>query len=421
MSQITEAACLLQSGRAYPRRIGLRGPSGELIFVGLRPEGFSIYWDDAPICHFDLEGRWQRAFRDGVHYLKGLDGVTRSVERPRVDGKLALRRQNLTYTESSDLDAAIRDEAIELSAGIDSGRLVPIDPPAPAEPIGAADLVELLGRVADWDAAAWFAHRERYAATYGPLPFLPPDLPNPVVLQKTLGHVPGHAFGVAAPWPRYVRSPAEFADHARTVRDLVGRRSAQGKAIFLAGTDLFHLPPDAVCDALATARDAFAHIPGLEIHAFLEQVVPPLLDPEVWKSYAQSGLTRVTLGLASGNPLANQLEGTPPPGPEAGELVAILKASPLTFGVAHLVGAGGKPAARGHVDDTAALVRSWGLGRETLVSLVDRRWLAGSAGEDALTDAEADEQAAGLRRGISGDGPSNGPRVIPYNPDKRWA
>src|SRR5262249_18476336 len=71
----TEAACLLQQGALYRKRIGLEraGDGGGPIFAGLKHGAFSLYFGDAPIYHFDLEGRWQRIFADGIHYLKGLD------------------------------------------------------------------------------------------------------------------------------------------------------------------------------------------------------------------------------------------------------------------------------------------------------------------------------------------------------------
>ena len=64
----TEAACLLEQGALYRRRIGLEpvARAGEPIFAGFKPGAFSLYFGDAPIYHFDLEGRWQRAFVDGL-------------------------------------------------------------------------------------------------------------------------------------------------------------------------------------------------------------------------------------------------------------------------------------------------------------------------------------------------------------------
>lgn len=411
MAQTSEAACLLQAGSAYPHRLGFRDESGEETFVGLRPEGFSVYVADAPIFHFDLDGRWQRAYLDDTHYLKGLDAMVRSVERPRVDGSLTIRRRTLSYAEASDVDDAVRASALDLIAGITSGHLTPLDPPEAARPIPIPDLLELLERVADWDAAAWFAHREKYAATYGPLPFLPPDLPNPVVLQKTLGHAGGRAFGGAEPAPHYVRSPEEFAEHAKAVRALNGRRIHPGKNIFLAGADVLRLPTEEILDALGTILATFPEGP---VHAFLDDFAPGLPDREGWGRIAAGGLRKVTLGVESG------LGGS-----DLAGLIASLKGSGIGVGLVVLVGTGGRSGAREHVEATVGLLGSFGLGRDDLITLVDRRSLEAASAEspdpDRLTDDETAEQVAEFRRRLSGGRGSNGPRVIPYNPDKRWA
>ena len=60
MAEQTEAACLLQTGAMYGRRVLLRPGSGDPIFAGFRPGVFSLYFGDDPIYHFDREGRWQR-------------------------------------------------------------------------------------------------------------------------------------------------------------------------------------------------------------------------------------------------------------------------------------------------------------------------------------------------------------------------
>ena len=60
---LSEAACLIEQGATYRRRLGLQpvDSSGEPIFAGFKPGAFAIYFGDAPYYHFDLEGRWQLA------------------------------------------------------------------------------------------------------------------------------------------------------------------------------------------------------------------------------------------------------------------------------------------------------------------------------------------------------------------------
>src|SRR5438874_505924 len=99
MEHETEAACLLRTGARYTRRIGLRA-GGDLIFAGIKRGAFSLYHDDEPIYHFDLEGRWQRAYIAGVHYRKALDGSIDAIDRSREETGLVLHRRALSFAEA---------------------------------------------------------------------------------------------------------------------------------------------------------------------------------------------------------------------------------------------------------------------------------------------------------------------------------
>ena len=81
----TEAACLLQSGALYHERVGLAPERGDFVFAGFKRGVFSVYFGDAPIFHFDLEGRWQHAYLRDRHCLKRLDG---SIQTPAGGGFL---------------------------------------------------------------------------------------------------------------------------------------------------------------------------------------------------------------------------------------------------------------------------------------------------------------------------------------------
>ena len=67
--------------------------AGDPIFAGFKRAAFSLYYGDAPIFHFDLEGRWQRAFVEGIHYLKAPDTTVQAIDRVRVEKNLVLRRR----------------------------------------------------------------------------------------------------------------------------------------------------------------------------------------------------------------------------------------------------------------------------------------------------------------------------------------
>ena len=159
-----------------------------LLFAGFKKGAFSLYFGDAPIYHFDLEGRWQRAYVDVTHYLKSLDTSVHAIDRVREGANLVLRRRTLGADDIHDLDLQVRGIALGLIAELDGGRLLRQEPPMDkAQPLDNAALRDFLERIARWDAAAWDAHRRQYQATYGPLSFLPPDCQNAVVFQATYG------------------------------------------------------------------------------------------------------------------------------------------------------------------------------------------------------------------------------------------
>src|SRR4051812_21666250 len=242
MAQTTEAACLLQTGALYTRRIGLKDASGRLIFAGVKRGAFSLYFDDAPIYHFDLAGRWQRAFLDGIHYRKALDNSVVAIDRVREGANLVLKRRSLSFAETSDLDASIRDVAIDLIDRLSSDRLERVCPPDAILPMTDAELRSSLDRISGWDASSWFAHKERYLAAYGPLGFLPPDAHQAIVLQATLGDDRPLGFGGRAPIEHAVRTPEEFSHHARAVSALLGPRVLQNNGVFLGEGDVLRRP-----------------------------------------------------------------------------------------------------------------------------------------------------------------------------------
>ncbi len=441
MAQQTEAACLLETGAMYGKRLLLRPASGDPIFAGFRPGVFSLYFGDAPIYHFDREGRWQRAFIAGTHYLKGLDAVVQSIDRVREGENLVLKRRTLGYAEASDLDSQIRAAVVDLLDALGAGRLQPQSPPGPTPPLPIDELRDALEQVAGWDANAWFAHRERYVATYGPLPILPPDAQAALVLQATLGHAGGVAFGRGAAAEHAVRSPQEFAAHARNVHRLLGRRLLQCRTVFLAGSDVLRQGPEPIEAYLETinatfpidphsarrrgrsAPDADAILEGTT--AFLDDFSPPTFGWPDWRSLCGRHLRRVTLGVESGAQEVRALYHKNWHDCELRALVAHLKDAGVAVGVAVLLDAGGIEHAKRHLAATAELVTALPLGPGDLVSLLDGNEVRDcDLGPDAigytpLSGLRWAEQQAELKRLLLPVRTERGAKIAPYSLEKQ--
>ncbi len=402
---LTEAAGLLRSGAIFPRRVGLR-PSGDSdpaakILAGFKRGGFSLYFEDAPICHFDLEGRWQRAFLDGTHYLKGLDATVRAVDRVREADQMVLRRRTLSSGEINTLDASIATLAANMLSDLDADSLVFLPPPPPSRPIDRADLRNISSKIAGWDAEGWADHQARYRLAYGdgPPPFLPPDCPNPVILS------PGEATSVRA-----------FVDQIRQVVALLGGRLDQCLGVFLAGSGWVDRPEAEVLGLLTAINDVLPIRPGqgrprasdagegaprLEtIHGWVEDFRGVRHPPEAWRAFRGAQLGRVTLKVDLRSPLeADALRAT----------VADLKAAAIGVGLALFLDASIE-SARG---DFAALVASLSLSSGDLISLIH----AEAEGGDPVPSQPPPE---GWKARIAAALPPGGPRIVVYNPDKQW-
>ena len=442
---LTEAACLLKQGALYRRRIGLEPVlgDGDPIFAGFKPGAFSLYFGDAPIFHFDLEGRWQRIFAEGIHYLKGLDAEVHAIDRVREGPNLVLRRRRLGYAEASDLDLRVRSVALELLADSGAGRLRFREPPRDkARPLGHDELDDFLERISRWDSASWFAHRERYLATYGPLPFLPPDCLNAVVLQATLGHADSRGFGMSPVAEHYVRAPKEFERHAREVAALWGRRLLQSRWVFLAGSDVLRRPMEDVAAYLDEVRQVFPIEPGPSlpaadlndtdsasprldgIHAFLDDFTPPCPDRAAWTAFAARRLVRVSLGVESGDPVVREVYGKTWTDEELCSTVTDLRAAGVGISLLTLVGAGGVERDDSHMHETVRLIESLDLARGDFVFLLDeneiRDPLAARAGLTLLERSAWSEQQRKLKDALASL-KNRGVKVLPYTLEKQWS
>ncbi len=281
--------------------------------------------------------------------------------------------------------------ALELIASLNAGTLGRVEPSSPkAIALAQDELRDFLECISRWDAPAWSAHRDRYFAAYGPMPFLPPECLNAVVLQATLGHTTQFGSGRAPVGEPYQRSPGEFRQHARDVAALWGRRLLQSRTIFLAGSDVLRLPEADVKEYLTAIGDVFpieaaAAKPGRDrksdggdraprfegVHVFLDDFRPGAAGPIVWTALAPLGLARVSFGMTSGDPVVRSLHHQQWSDEEFRVTFADLKATGLGASILTVVGAGGVEHTVSHVAHTAALIMSLDLRPGDFVFLFD--------------------------------------------------
>ncbi len=366
-----------------------------------------------------------------------------SIERIREGSNLVLQRRRLPFAEANLLDDRIRSTALDLIESLEASRLEPVGPAPPAVPIDRDDLRSMLDRIASWDSAAWFRQRETFLGTYGPLPFLPPSCPSPIVLQATLGHATGWGFGGGETAEPYVRSLDEFEEHARTVAALLGRRAALARGIVIAGSDLLRRSASSIAPYFEIAASVFpvtsaglrprlsdrpddeAWLDG--IYTFLDDFAPPRPNRDGFALLRDWHLRRVDLGVESGDLDVRALYGKTWTDDDLRIVITDLKAAGVAVSLVLLVGAGGEENAAVHAASTTRLIDSLPLGREDLVFLLDALEAGGESGLDLLRHknltplvGEAYPLAlTDLRSSLTPIAKAKGFKVVPYSLQKQ--
>ena len=436
MSHLSEAACLLKAGTLYRSRVLLEPSAGEPIFAGFKNGVFSIYFGDEPIFHFDLEGRWQRVYVEGTHYLKSLDTTIQAIERVREGENMVLKRRTLEQGEARGLDALIRDAASDLAIAIKGETLRRIEPPPGVVAPSNEDLVATLGSILNWDANAWSSQREQYFATYGPRGFIPPDALGRLPLQCTVGTRDGAAFGAAFSAPSIVRNAEEFKAHALACSRLLGKRTEQFKGLFLGGSDLVLEASDRLDDYLRISSEIFSgllgsargslnrHEAGRGVQVFLDRFGQELPAVERWQEWKRLGLTEVTLGIESGDPEIRRHVGKSLDNEELIRLATMIDEAGLRVGLVVLLGEGGNSRRESHIEQTVSLVSKLPMRAGAIVSLVEQ--CASETSRSESTNFDSDQsvirtEGEAIKVGLQGWRSERGTKVVFHNLEKQEA
>lgn len=421
MTAETEAECLLRSGTLYRLRSGLISPGEGLAFVGLKRGAFSVYEGDEPIYHFDLEGRWQRAYIDGIHYRKALDGTVDAIDRPRVEGSMVISRRRLNFAETADLDESIRQVALKWLERLGSESLSVVEPNG-AKSLDPPSLRELFTRAARWESAAWFAQRERYLATYSPLDFLPPDDHQSVVLQATVGD---QAFS-PRPDASAPRTTDEFRVHCRQLKTFLGRRLAQNRDVYLGGSSAVRGPIERYFEVaneelpIVGRRDGSRVLAPAEaelgyINLFLDDFRSGLPDTGVWQRLKDHHLGRVNLGVVTADNELRRTLGLGGSAEDVAEVVRCIKSAAIDVAVFFHLGIGDQE----HVARTVQWVEALDFSREDFLYLIDGEECGLRMNANA-NRKESDAQREIFKERLTPLRKKNGVKVVPYSIEKQW-
>jgi hypothetical protein len=314
---------------------------------------------ESTVFSWDLAGRLWTAMLDGVSYRRGLDG---KVVAKWQTGPEERSRRWLEPAEALHLQEQARQSAQALLADLLGGSagcspaLTPRDLDA-LRPAAAFSNMEY-GR----DVAA-------YQHVYQPVGILPPDQYMAVVLQAAQGC----SFNTCTFCTFYkdrrfrIPSPAEFRQHAESVRAYLGPGLSLRRTVFLGDANALVIPMPRLVPLLEITREVFDVERLGGIYAFLDGFSAEKKSAADYARLAELGLRRVYIGLESGHDPLLQFLKKPGQAKDAVQASLAMKAGGIALGVIVLLGAGGHQYARAHVRDTIETLNAMQLDADDLI------------------------------------------------------
>jgi Radical SAM superfamily len=355
---------------------------GDEFLLGETASTRSLYAAGGDAVHFDLEGRWQRARLGAATFLRGYDGrvLQRLVgawgEDARVVGVQAVHARVVALVEQAARGA----------------------PPS-------------LAAAAGWGVERLVGEGQRFLAAYRPVGVLPPDRYRSVLLQATWGCAHnGCLFCSLYKGQRYrVPGPNDFLAHVRAVKDFLGSGLGDRRGVFLGEANALGAPMEAlraVFDILEVELPELmkGRGPSRGVSSFVDAFTSFRTLSEL-EELRGRGLTRIFLGVESGDPATLTLLGKPATSAAVRALVRTAQQAGLSVGVTLLVGLGDA-----HLDATAQLASELGLTEDDVVYLSPLRVapggpLAWQLGQRKLTvpsRPEVEREYSRLRAALGG-------------------
>ena len=392
--------------------------AGRSVQAALRNDSTTIALDRRRALSFDRAGRLIRAFWDGRSIRRGLDNRFLEKRKTGPHPWSFARRELLPTERLALLDGAareitaVRDGLCGGSSGLSSPQ--------------AAELCERLTATLVWTPGALEADAVRFRSIYLPVPILPPDQYEALVVQVTEGCAYNQCAFCRLYQDRAFRAkPAsELRQHLRAVREFFGAGISLRRSVFLADANALVLSPARLAEAFDLMREMLPFGPSSlrGIYSFIDAFSGAPKSPAHFRTLAERGLRRVYLGVETGcDELLRFLE-KPGSREEAAALVRTLQAAGVAVGIIVLLGIGGEEFLERHVSETLAAVNAMRLGPKDILYLSPLEADPGSpyrrrereAGMRPLGDAEMDTQLRAIKAGLQAS-PAGRPKLAVYD------
>jgi len=328
--------------------------------VRLGPGDLAVEIPEGGSLRVDAEGRWGSFRPAGALHRRTLDGKVLVHAGPEL--------RLLTTADAASVHRAAIAFAADLAARVARDDLV-LD----LHGFDATEsaLLDRLGAAGRWTVARYHDEARRFAEAYPePVFILPPDRYQDVVVLPAVGCPHGRCRFCAFYRERGFRilEPDAFEAHVEAVRRFFGRALPARNGVFLGSASALSIPQAALERVLAVVRREVGE-PARGLAAFEDPDHAPRRDAADYGALRSAGLRTITVGLESGLPALRAELGKRPELDRVLAAVATQKRAGLASGVTVLIGAGGRAAARDHLEATTATIGEMPLEASDMVYL----------------------------------------------------
>ncbi len=411
-----------------------KGNTGRVLF-NLKQDCYTVSLDEEVVYSFDAEGRLLTLWQGGRTYVRTLDN--RLVAKWHKSNSPRSRKsvQCLDESDKSRVISGVCSAVQDLKRRLEDGELVLADESLEGGPAHqmVASILEKLGA---WDLQRYQQEEFRFDSVYSPVSILPLDQYYSLVLQATVGchwnrctfcdfyrHVPFH-----------IRTPQEFADHIRAVRNFMGDGLRLRRSIFLGDANALVTPQARLLQIFDLVNIEFPEISGnipLEagrrnlfqgIYSFLDVFTGEKKTMSDYRELKARNLKRVYVGVETGCDDLLKFLNKPATSAQAQEVISEIKQAGIHVGVIILIGVGGSRYSELHVLETTRILNALHLDGGDLIYFSPLWDFPGSEysqrlaaiGIPELTGEEKRDQLEEMRSGLcSPDGDK--PRIALYD------
>ncbi len=318
------------------------------VYFNLQRYSTTISEEHRFIYYFDAEGRFMGGFFDGVSYRRGLDNRLMKKFFDKDGFKVKV------FVDENEKRKVIEDVIRRVS----KIRNVLSE--------HSDEVLRRIDEILKWGYKQLEEDGIKFFSVYKPISILPPDQYFSLVLQPAEGCSWNKCTFCSFYQDRKfrVKSPDEFLNHIRKVKEFFGRAIGLRKSIFLGDANALIIPQKRLVELIKIVRDEFPVGEAKDGYDYVFDGIYSFLDifGAERKSYAEYVelknllVKRIYIGLETGDINLFRYLNKPGSPDECVEVVSTIKNAGINVGVIVLAGAGGKKFYEDHVENTVSTI-----------------------------------------------------------------